>query len=77
MAKSYLITGPLHVANKKPGDTVTSDELTDAGHLLAIGYIEPVTAGSTKKPESSDAGVVESTSDSVVESEPVSSQEKL
>jgi hypothetical protein len=67
----------VHVANKKPGDTVTSDELTDAGHLLAIGYIEAVSAGSTKKPESSDAGVVESTSDSVVEFEPVSSQEKL
>jgi hypothetical protein len=77
MAKSYLITGPLHVANKKPGDTVTSDELTDAGHLLAIGYIKAVTASSTKKPESSDAGVVESTTDSVVESEPVSSQEKF
>jgi hypothetical protein len=77
MAKSYLITGPLHVANKKPGDTVTSDELTDAGHLLAIGYIEAVSADTKKKPESSDAGVVESTTDSVVESESVSSQEKL
>ncbi|MEI8285765.1 MAG: hypothetical protein WCG15_00560 [Actinomycetes bacterium] len=77
MAKSYLITGPLHVANKKPGDTVTSDELTDAGHLLSIGFIEVVKSGSAKKPESSDAGIVESKTDSVVESEPVSSQEKL
>jgi hypothetical protein len=77
MAKSYLITGPLHVANRKPGDTVTSDELTDATHLLAIGYIAPIKASDTKKAESSDAGIVESTTDSVVESESVSSQEKL
>ena len=77
MAKSYLITGPLHVANKKPGDTVTSDELTDATHLLAIGYIEPVKAGSAKKAESSDVSIVESTTDSTTESEPVSTQEKF
>lgn len=77
MAKSYLITGPLHVANKKPGDTVNSDELTDAGHLLAIGFIKAVSSSNTTNSESSDAGVVESLPDSTMESDIVSTQEKL
>jgi len=68
MAKSYLITGPLHVANKKPGDTVTGDELTDADFLVSIGYIEPIRQTRTKKSEDDGAGLVESTSESDVDS---------
>jgi hypothetical protein len=77
MAKSYLITGPLHVANKEPGDTVNSDELTDAAHLLAIGYITPISAKNAKRVVSGDAGVVESTLDFTTESNIVSTQENL
>ena len=77
MAKSYLITGPLHVAHKKPGDTVTSDELSDEAHLVKIGYITLVKSAGTKKADSAEAGVVESTTDSTLESGTVSSQEKL
>lgn len=68
MAKSYVITGPLHVANKKPGDTVTSDELTDEAFLVSIGYITPVASASTKKAKSVEADAVESTSESNVDS---------
>ena len=65
MAKSYLITGPLHVANKKPGDTVTGDELTDADFLVSIGYIEPIRQTRTKKSESGDTDAIESQADSI------------
>jgi len=77
MAKSYLITGPLHVANKKPGDTVNHDELTDASHLLSIGYITALSAKDAKAMLSGDVGIVESTTDSTTESDIVSTQENL
>lgn len=76
MAKSYLITGPLHVANKKPGDTVTSDELTDAGHLLSIGYIQVVKASSTKTLRVVEGDALESLHESTPTDSDSTSQEE-
>jgi acetamidase/formamidase len=54
VALEYKITGPLHVNGRKPGDVVLASELTDAEHLVRIGWLEPVESGTSsstmKKP---------------------------
>lgn len=56
----YVITGPLHVNHRKPGDIVKRDELSDPDHLEAIGFI----TRTTKMKSNASDGVVESQTDS-------------
>lgn len=75
MTRVYQITGPLPVNGRKPGDTINRDELTDPDFLEAIGYITPVKKTSAKKAEDDGEGLVESTTDSNVDSTTDTKQE--
>lgn len=60
MSKSYKITAPVPVANKKPGDVVDASEVPDAAFLQSIGFLVLVESGAAsstmKKPSKTSTG---------------------
>ena len=76
MSQAYVIVGPLPVNGKRAGETVLRDDLTDPDFLLAIGYITPVDKTSAKKAENDRGDLVESTSESRVDSDPTDTQQE-
>ena len=58
MPRYSVITGPLAVNGKQPGETIDAAELTDEAHLTQIGWIEK--APSTKQARKAGEGVVQS-----------------
>jgi len=47
---TYKIVGPLPVAGKQPGESVTTDDLDgcDVQHLIEAGHIAPTSKSTTK-----------------------------
>jgi hypothetical protein len=43
----YKIVGPLHVNHQAPGSIIDAADLTDADHLVKIGWLEPVVSGTS------------------------------
>ena len=56
MATTYKIVGPLPVAGKQPGETVTTDDLTgcDVEHLIGAGHLAPTSKSTTKAAQATD-----------------------
>ena len=54
---TYKIVGPLPVAGKQPGETVTTDDLDgcDVNHLVEAGHIAPISKSTTKAAQAADS----------------------
>ena len=54
---NYKIVGPLPVAGKQPGETVTTDDLDgcDVEHLIGAGHLAPTSKSTTKAAQAADS----------------------